>query len=365
LEALPLLANIIAICIGGGLIFLAIKKKFEPYLLLPIGFGIILANIPNSPMLKEEGLFYFFRRYLIDTEILPLLMFLGIGAMTDFGPLLASPKNLLLGAGAQFGVYIAMLSALAIGFNVPEACSIGIIGGADGPTSIYLATKMASKATFDIVPAVALSAYLYMALVPIIQPPIMRLLTTSKERRIVMPPQIREVSQTERILFPLIATILCAVVLPSAAPIIGMLMVGNLMRESGVVSRLAKTASNQMIDVLTILLGLTVGGMFNAALFIEVPKAITIFALGILAFAAATASGVVLGKVMCKVSGGKVNPLIGAAGVSAVPMAARVAHVMGQKENPRNFLLMHAMGPNVAGVIGTALAAGVFIRFVL
>jgi len=359
------LANIIAICIGGGLIFLAIKKKFEPYLLLPIGFGMILANIPNSPMLEEGGLFYFFRRYLIDTEILPLLMFLGIGAMTDFGPLLASPKNLLLGAGAQFGVYIAMLSALVIGFNLPEACSIGIIGGADGPTSIYLATKMASKATFDIVPAVALSAYLYMALVPIIQPPIMRLLTTSKERRIVMPPQIREVSQAERILFPLIATILCAVVLPSAAPIIGMLMVGNLMRESGVVSRLAKTASNQMIDVLTILLGLSVGGMFNAAMFIEVPKAITIFALGMVAFAAATASGVVLGKVMCKVSGGKVNPLIGAAGVSAVPMAARVAHVMGQKENPRNFLLMHAMGPNVAGVIGTALAAGVFITFVL
>ena len=363
-EILIFLAHITAMCVGGALIYLAIKKRFEPFLLLPIGFGIILANIPGSIMLEEGGLFNLLRKYAIDTEILPLLIFLSIGAMTDFGPLLASPKNMLLGAGAQFGVYIAMLAALVIGFNVPEACSIGIIGGADGPTSIYLSTKMASQATFDIVPVVALSAYMYMALVPIIQPPIMRALTTSKERKIVMP-QAREVSQTERILFPLVTTIVCAVVLPPAAPIIGMIMVGNLMRESGVVNRLAETASRQMVDILTILLGITVGGMLNAAIFVETPIAIAIFLLGILAFAAATASGVVLGKIMCRVSGWKVNPLIGAAGVSAVPMAARVAHTMGQKENPRNFLLMHAMGPNVAGVIGTALAAGVFITLVL
>jgi oxaloacetate decarboxylase beta subunit len=367
LQALSLIAHIIAMLAGGALIYLAIKKKYEQYLLLPIGFGIILTNIPGSVMLAEgEGLFHILRKYLISTEILPLFIFLSIGAMTDFGPLLASPKNMLLGAGAQFGVYITLLVALVIGFNVPEACSIGIIGGADGPTTLYISTKIsqAGLATFDIVPVVALSAYAYMALVPIIQPPIMRALTTPKERKIEMP-QVREVSKTEKILFPLVTTIAVAVVLPSAAPIIGMIMVGNLLRESGVVNRLAETASRQLMDVLTIVLGLTIGGMFSAEVFLEEPLAIAIFVLGILAFAVATASGLVLGKIMNKVSGGKINPLIGAAGVSAVPMAARIAHKIGQKENPRNFLLMHAMGPNVAGVIGTAIAAGVFMTFVL
>lgn len=364
-----LVAHLAMMCVGGGLIYLAIRKKYEPFLLLPIGFGILLTNIPGSKMLEEGGLFFYLREYLIDTRILPLLIFLGIGAMTDFGPLLAYPRSLLLGAAAQFGVYIALLGALVIGFNVPEACSIGIIGGADGPTTIYTATKMLPKATFDIVPPVAIAAYTYMALVPVIQPPIMRALTSPKERQIVMLP-LRQVSQAERILFPIMTTIVCAVLLPAAAPIIGMLMIGNLMRESGVVERLAKTAANQMIDILTILLGLTVGGMFVADKIVypgdprKTIMFLVIFALGVLAFAAATASGVALGKLMCKLSGGKVNPLIGAAGVSAVPMAARVAHVMGQKENPRNFLLMHAMGPNVAGVIGTAIAAGIFITLV-
>lgn len=364
MELSSLLAHVAMMCVGGALIYLGIKKKCEPFLLLPIGFGILLTNIPNAKMLEEGGLFYYFRTYLIDTKILPLLIFLGIGAMTDFGPLLAYPRSLLLGAAAQFGVYIAMLSALVIGFNIHEACSIGIIGGADGPTTIYLATKMAPEATFDIVAPVAMAAYMYMALVPIIQPPIMRALTSSRERGIVMLPT-RQVSQAERILFPIAVTILCAVLLPAAAPLIGMLMIGNLMRESGVVERLARTAANQMIDVLTILLGLTVGGMLTADIFLDSPESLIIFPLGVLAFAAATAGGLLLGKLMCRLSGGKVNPLIGAAGVSAVPMAARVAHVEGQKENPRNFLLMHAMGPNVAGVIGTAVAAGVFIALVL
>lgn len=364
MEVILLIAHLIMMVVGGMLIYLAIRKKYEPFLLLPIGFGMLLTNIPGARMLEEGGLFFYFRKYLIDTEILPLLIFMGIGAMTDFGPLLGYPRSLLLGAAAQFGVYIAMLSAIVVGFNVPEACSIGIIGGADGPTTIYTATKMAPKATFDIVPPVAIAAYTYMALVPIIQPPVMRLLTTPEERGIVMLP-LRQVSQTERILFPLGTTIVCAVLLPPAAPLIGMLMIGNLMRESGVVERLARTAANQLIDVLTILLGLTVGGMLTADVFVETPRTLIIFVLGVVAFTSATASGVVLGKLMCKLSGGKVNPLIGAAGVSAVPMAARVAHVMGQKENPRNFLLMHAMGPNVAGVIGTAVAAGVFITLVL
>lgn len=365
MQVLSLVAHIIAMLAGGALIYLAIRKEYEQYLLLPIGFGIILTNIPGSVMLAEgEGLFYFLRKYLINTEILPLFIFLSIGAMTDFGPLLASPKNMLLGAGAQFGVYITLLVSLVIGFNIPEACSIGIIGGADGPTTLYISTKMAHLATFDIVPVVALSAYAYMALVPIIQPPIMRALTTSEERKIEMP-QGREVSQTEKILFPIITTVAVAVILPTAAPIIGMIMIGNLLRESEVVERLAETASRQMVDVLTIVLGLTVGGMFSAEVFLEEPLAIAIFVLGMLAFATATASGLILGKIMNKATGGKVNPLIGAAGVSAVPMAARIAHKMGQEENPRNFLLMNAMGPNVAGVIGTAIAAGVFITLVL
>lgn len=365
MEPLELVARLGMMCVGGVLIYLAIRKKCEPFLLLPIGFGILLTNIPGSVMLEEgKGLFWLLRKYLVDTKVLPLLIFLGVGAMTDFGPLLGYPRSLLLGAAAQFGVYIALLTALAVGFNLPEACAIGIIGGADGPTTIYVATVMSPpKATFDILPPVAVAAYAYMALVPIIQPPIMRALTSPGERQIVMLP-LRQTSQTERILFPIAVTVVCAAVLPAAAPLIGMLMVGNLMRESGVVERLARTAAGQLIDVLTILLGLTIGGMFTAEVFLKTPIALAIFALGVLAFAAATASGVLLGKLLCRLSGGKVNPLIGAAGVSAVPMAARVAHTMGQKENPRNFLLMHAMGPNVAGVIGTAVAAGVFITLV-
>lgn len=348
----------ILIGIGGVLVYLAIKKRYEPWLLLPIGFGIMLTNIPGAGMMDPGGLFYYFKKYLIDTRILPLLIFMGIGAMTDFGPLLAHPRSFLLGAAAQFGIFATLLGAIVLGFNIPEAASIGIIGGADGPTAIYTAAKLAPH----ILPIVAIAAYSYMALVPIIQPPIMRALTTSKERGIVMR-QLRQVSQSERILFPISVTVACALLLPVVTPLIGMLMMGNLMRESGVVERLAKTTANEMINGLTILLGLTVGGMLTAEIFMRV-ETIGILLLGVAAFGVATASGVLIGKLMCKLSGGQVNPLIGAAGVSAVPMAARVAHVMGQKENPRNFLLMHAMGPNVAGVIGSAMAAGVFLTMV-
>lgn len=352
------LGHIAMVCVGGLFIYLGIKKRCEPFLLLPIGFGILLTNIPGAGMMDEGGMFYYLRRYLIDTDLLPLLIFICIGAMTDFGPLLAYPRSIFLGAITQLGIFIALLVAIVVGFTVPEACSIGIIGGAMGPVTLFTANELAPH----ILPAVAVAAYSYMALVPIIQPPIMRALTTSKERKVLMR-QLRPVSQTEKILFPILITVIGSFLLPPIAPLLGMFMIGNLMRESGVVDRLARTAGGAMIDILTIVLGLSIGGMLTAEVFLE-STTLGIFALGAAAFAIATAFGVVLGKIMCRLSGGKINPLIGAAGVAAIPMSARVAHVMGQRENPRNFLLMHAMGPNVAGAIGATIAAGIFLQLV-
>ena len=351
--------------IGGAFIYLAISKKMEPLLLLPIGFGIALVNLPlgglmaYAPQGEPEGLLAKIFSYLIAGQIIPPLIFLGLGAMTDFGPLIANPKTLLLGAAAQFGVYFTFFMALLLGFTVPEACSIGIIGGADGPTTIYLTAALAPP----LIGATAVAAYSYMALVPIIQPPVIKLLTTEKERKIYMKPQLREVSRTERIIFPLIASIVIILLVPKSAPLIGMLMFGNLLQVSGVTDRLAKTAATSFIDILTILLGITIGASMSAEAFLRV-QVIEIFVLGIVAFAVSTAFGVILAKIMNRLSKEPINPMIGAAGVSAVPMSARVVQRMGQEANPRNFLLMHAMGPNVAGVIGTAVAAGIFLGLV-
>ncbi|WP_258360377.1 sodium ion-translocating decarboxylase subunit beta [Moorella sulfitireducens] len=346
--------NIIMIIVGCVLLYLAIKKGFEPLLLLPIGFGAILANLPATGIMAEGGLLrYFF--WGVEKEIFPPLIFLGVGAMTDFGPLLANPITILLGAAAQVGVFVALYGAELLGFSIKEAASIGIIGGADGPTAIYLTMKMAPH----LLGAIAVAAYTYMSLVPIILPPAIRLLTTKKERQIVME-QLRPVSKLEKVLFPIICTVIISLILPPIAPLMGMLMLGNLMRECGVVERLSKTAANELINIVTILLALSVGATMDAASFLTV-KTIEIIILGAVAFFFGAVSGVLLGKVMCALSGGKINPMIGAAGVSAVPMAARVVQRMGQKENPANFLLMHAMGPNVAGVIGTATAAGVML----
>lgn len=347
--------------IGCVLLYLAIVKKYEPLLLLPIAFGVILANIPLAGLMDSPGadgtpgglLYYLYQG--VKLGIYPPLIFMGVGAMTDFGPLLANPKTFLLGAAAQFGIFTTLLGAILLGFTPSQAGAIGIIGGADGPTAIFTATKLAP----ELLGPIAIAAYSYMALVPIIQPPIMRALTTKEERQIVME-QLRPVSKTERILFPIVVTILMGLFLPSAAPLLGSLMLGNLFREAGVVERLSKTAQNELINIITIFLGVTVGATAKAETFLSW-QTIFIIVLGLVAFAMGTAGGVLLGKVMCKLSGGKVNPLIGSAGVSAVPMAARVSQVVGQKENPRNFLLMHAMGPNVAGVIGSAIAAGVLI----
>jgi oxaloacetate decarboxylase beta subunit len=358
--------NVIVIAIGCFLIYLAVKKRYEPLLLIPIGFGAILTNVPVIGMMDEGGILKYIYDLGIVPGLFPLLIFLGIGALTDFGPLIANPKTTLLGAAAQFGIFGTLLGAIALGripglglsFTLPEASSIAIIGGADGPTAIYLTSKMAAH----LLGPVAIAAYSYMALVPIIQPPIMRLLTTPEERRIEMK-QMREVTKRERILFPFAVTILCALLVPSAVPLIGMLMFGNLLRESGVVERLSKTAQNELINIVTIFLGLAVGATLQGSRFLT-PKTIGILVLGAVAFAIGTATGVLLGKVMCKLSGGKINPLIGAAGVSAVPMAARVVQREGEKANPHNSLLMHAMGPNVTGVIGSAVAAGVLLSMV-
>jgi oxaloacetate decarboxylase beta subunit len=358
--------NVIVMAIGCFLIYLGIKKRYEPLLLLPIGFGAILTNVPVIGMMDDGGILRVIYDSGIKTGLFPLLIFLGIGALTDFGPLIADPKTTFLGAAAQFGIFGTLIGALAIGkipglglaFSLPEAGSIAIIGGADGPTAIYTASKMAP----DLLGAVAIAAYSYMALVPIIQPPIMRLLTTPEERRIKMK-QLREVSKRERVIFPFAVTILCALLVPSATPLIGMLMFGNLLREAGVVERLSKTAQNEMINIVTIFLGLSVGATLQGPQFLTA-KTIGILVLGIVAFAIGTASGVLLGKVMCKLSGGRINPLIGAAGVSAVPMAARVVQKEGQKANPESSLLMHAMGPNVTGVIGSAVAAGVLLSMI-
>ena len=395
--------NLVMIAIACVLMYLAIKKQFEPLLLLPIAFGMLLVNLPlsgvmnsptnslvalspeelqhflagqydqNYPVFDMNGVYYWqhfetggLLWYLyqgVKFGIYPPLIFLGIGCMTDFGPLISNPKSFLLGAAAQLGIFITYFGARAlsltgieaISFNAQEAASIAIIGGADGPTAIYLTSKLAP----DLLGPIAVAAYSYMALVPIIQPPIMRALTTKKERSVVME-QLRPVSKTEKILFPIFVTLICVLLLPSAAPLIGMLMLGNLFRESGVVERLSKTAQNELMNIITIFLGITVGATANANTFLSF-RTVLIIVLGLIAFSVGTAGGVLLGKVMYAVTGGKVNPLIGSAGVSAVPMAARVSQKVGQKENPGNFLLMHAMGPNVAGVIGSAVAAGVLL----
>ncbi len=348
------LGQAVMIVVGCVLLYLAIVRKFEPLLLLPIGFGVILANIPVADLMEPGGLLHFL--YLgVKLGIYPPLIFLGVGAMTDFGPLIANPKTLLLGAAAQLGIFTTVLGALLLGFTGQEAASIGIIGGADGPTAIFLTSKLAPH----LLGPIAVAAYSYMALVPIIQPPIMRALTTPAERRIVME-QLRPVSHREKVIFPIVVTIACGLIIPQALALVGMLMLGNLLRESGVVERLARTAQNELMNIVTIFLALTVGATTNATTFLTA-QTLGIIVLGLLAFCFGTAGGVLLGKVMCKLSGGKVNPLIGSAGVSAVPMAARVSQVVGQRENPSNFLLMHAMGPNVAGVIGSAVAAGVLL----
>jgi oxaloacetate decarboxylase beta subunit len=358
----------VMILIGLLLIWLAIAKGFEPLLLLPIGFGAILTNIPAAGIAADPmpgqpaGFLYYFYTVGVQSGVFPLLIFMGVGAMTDFGPLLANPKTALLGAAAQFGIFVALLGALwlsgvipAIDFNMQDAASIGIIGGADGPTAIFLSSRLSP----NLLGAIAVAAYSYMALVPIIQPPIMRWLTTPEERAIVMS-QLRHVTKTEKIVFPLMVLILCILLLPSATPLIGMLMLGNLMKESCVVDRLSDTAQNALINIVTIMLGLAVGSKLAAEKFLNA-NTLGILALGLIAFMIGTACGVLLAKLMNKVCKDKVNPLIGSAGVSAVPMAARVANKVGLEANPQNFLLMHAMGPNVAGVIGSAVAAGVLL----
>ena len=350
------------IVVGLLLIYLGIAKRFEPLLLIPIGFGGILANIPYAGIAEPGGFLYMIFGFGIDTGMFPLLIFMGVGAMTDFGPLLANPKTALLGAAAQLGIFSTLIGALwlsgtfeSINFTIQQASAIGIIGGADGPTAIFLAGKLAP----DLLGAIAVAAYSYMALVPIIQPPIMRLLTTKKEREIVMK-QLRPVRQIEKIVFPLLVLILCIILLPSATPLVGMLMVGNLFKECGVVDRLSKTAANELINIVTILLGLGVGSKLAADKFLKA-ETLGILGLGLVAFAIGTASGVLLAKLMNAICKDKVNPLIGSAGVSAVPMAARVSNRVGMEANPQNYLLMHAMGPNVAGVIGSAVAAGVLL----
>ena len=354
--------NLIMIAVACVFLYLAIKKGFEPLLLVPIAFGMLLVNIYPDIMRAPEdsangvgGLLHYF--YILDEwSILPSLIFMGVGAMTDFGPLIANPKSFLLGAAAQFGIYSAYFLAIFMGFNDKAAAAISIIGGADGPTSIFLAGKLGQTGLMG---PIAVAAYSYMALVPIIQPPIMKALTTEKERKIKMD-QLRPVSKLEKILFPIIVTIVVCLILPTTAPLVGMLMLGNLFKESGVVKQLSETASNALMYIVVILLGTSVGATTSAEAFLNLDT-IKIVVLGLVAFAVGTAAGVLFGKLMCKVTGGKVNPLIGSAGVSAVPMAARVSQKVGSEADPTNFLLMHAMGPNVAGVIGTAVAAGTFM----
>ena len=378
----------VMILISFVLLYLAIVKQFEPLLLMPIAFGMLLTNLPlagimdepiyeiisnptyhgkagipiyNGDMLvgyqyiKQNGGLLYYLYQGVKLGIFPPLIFMGVGAMTDFGPLIANPMSLLLGAAAQLGIFLAFIIALLLGFTPAEAGSIGIIGGADGPTAIYVTTKLAP----GLLGPIAIAAYSYMALVPVIQPPIMKALTSKKDRQIVMG-RLRTVSKTEKIVFPIVVTVLVSLMLPSAAPLIGSLMLGNLFKESGVTERLSKTAQNELMNIVTIFLGVTVGATAKAETFLQ-PQTLKIIAMGVFAFGGGTAGGVLLGDLMCKLSGGKINPLIGSAGVSAVPMAARVSQKVGQAENPSNFLLMHAMGPNVAGVIGSAVAAGVFI----
>ena len=356
--------NLVMILVGSLLVYLAIKRRQEPLLLIPIGFGIILANLPITGLMGSgvEGEPAGVLSYLylgVKLAIFPPLIFLGIGALTDFSPLIANPKTFFLGAAAQIGIFATIFGALALGFSLTESGAIGIIGGADGPTAIYTSALLAPH----LLGPVAIAAYSYMALVPIIQPPIMRLLTTKKERGIMME-EPRTVSRLELILFPIVVTLLVVLILPKAAPLIGMLMFGNLLRESGVVERLTRTAGNELINIVTIFLALSVGATMQAQTVLNW-HVLSIFGLGIVAFGIGTAGGVLIGKAMCKLTRGQVNPLIGAAGVSAVPMSARVVHAEGQRENPQNFLLHHAMGPNVAGVIGSATVAGLLIAFLM
>lgn len=358
--------QVLMIFICLGLIYLAIRKGFEPLLLIPIGFGGILANIPVANMAEGAGILHLFYEVGLPTGVFPLLIFMGVGAMTDFGPMLANPKTLLLGAAAQFGIFATLLGALALTaagipgmeFTLREAASIAIIGGADGPTSIFVTSKLAP----ELLGPIAVAAYSYMALVPLIQPPIMRALTSPEERAIVMT-QLRHVSHVEKIVFPLVLCLLVGLLLPDAAPLVGMFAFGNLLRECGVVDRLADTSRNALINIVTIALGLTVGSKLSAEAFLQL-KTLGILLLGMLAFCGGTAAGVLMAKMMNRFSHNKINPLIGSAGVSAVPMAARVSNKVGLEANPQNFLLMHAMGPNVAGVIGSAVAAGVLLNFV-
>ena len=346
--------NIAMILVSFVLFYLAIVKKFEPLLLLPISFGMFLVNLPLAGLMDEGGIIYLMS-YGVKSNLFPCLVFMGVGAMTDFSPLIANPISLLLGAAAQLGIYVAFIFATQIGFTPAEAAAIGIIGGADGPTSIYIANNLAPH----LLAPIAVAAYSYMALIPLIQPPIMKALTTKKERAVKMG-QLRKVSKTEKIVFPIAVVLFCSLLLPSVAPLLGLLMMGNLFKESGVVQRLSDTAQNAMINIITIMLGLSVGAKADGATFLDV-STLKIIAMGLAAFCFSTAGGVLLGKVLYYVTGGKINPLIGSAGVSAVPMAARVSQTVGAKENPTNFLLMHAMGPNVAGVIGSAVAAGFFM----
>ena len=342
--------------VGLVLIWLAVKKEYEPLLLLPIGFGVLLANLPLSGLMEPgQGLLWKFYEYGIHWEVIPPLIFLSIGAFTDFGPLLANPRLIFLGAGAQVGVYLTFFISNAVGFDIMEAATIGIIGGADGPTTIFMASKLSPH----LLGACAVAAYSYMAMVPIIQPPIMRLLTTENERKIRME-KGRKVGKKEKILFPIVSTFLIILLVPASAPLIAMFMLGNIIRETGVVDRLKQAAQNELINIVTLFLGLPVGATMNAEVFLQ-PKVIFIFVLGLCAFIVSTASGILLAKLMNLFTAKKVNPLLGAAGVSAVPMAARVVHKVGLEADKKNYLLMYAMGPNVAGVIGTVVAAGIFV----
>ena len=346
--------NIAMILVSFVLFYLAIVKKFEPLLLLPISFGMFLVNLPLTGLMDEGGIIYLMS-YGVKSNLFPCLVFMGVGAMTDFSPLIANPISLLLGAAAQLGIYVAFIFATQIGFTPAEAAAIGIIGGADGPTSIYIANNLAPH----LLAPIAVAAYSYMALIPLIQPPIMKALTTKKERAVKMG-QLRKVSKTEKIVFPIAVVLFCSLLLPSVAPLLGLLMMGNLFKESGVVQRLSDTAQNAMINIITIMLGLSVGAKADGSTFLDI-STIKIILMGLAAFCFSTVGGVLLGKLLYVITGGKINPLIGSAGVSAVPMAARVSQTVGAKENPTNFLLMHAMGPNVAGVIGSAVAAGFFM----
>lgn len=352
---------IVMIAVGGALLYLAISKRFEPLLLVPIGFGAILSNVPVAGIAGPEGLLGYISAIGVDTGVFPLLIFMGVGALTDFGALIANPKTVILGAAAQFGIFLTLLGALALNavpgfdFSLADAAAIGIIGGADGPTAIFLASQLSP----ELLGAIAVAAYSYMALVPIIQPPIMRALTTPRERRIVMR-QLRPVSRLEKIFFPLTVLAVTALLLPASLPLIGMLTFGNLLRECGVVDRLSNAAQNEIINTVTILLGLAVGSKLEAGVFLTL-ETLGILTLGAIAFSIGTACGVLMARLMCRLTGGSVNPLIGAAGVSAVPMAARVVNRVGLEANPGNHMLMHAMGPNVAGVIGSAVAAGVLL----